>query len=855
MLEWNEYLKIVVNSRTVLDDFVLTSDEGTKHISPIVKASILMLEDMISSQGNHNIFVFPEIEHISKDFLLSKVIYNITAGKIGMSYDPQKFQKGQALKYKGCTVEFDRIEKGDDGLTRIFVRFSDGLVSGFPIELAPFFQISDSRRLSTYKKFREKYSIMDAKASAETPKSYLKILEDHKTHLNGSIFYVSSIKSSREFLTSAKLDGRDVSDVFYMAQTNGDGELSNLSAGQFTGNPAIIIASDLYAVENAISKGAVPQSVIFDASQQNAVDRQLDAFDNLGKQGFPIVCITDTADSFELEALTERGYNLWRWDRDSITDDVISDEHTYSNNRVINCSNHETEYLSVEDNCISQAVKLLYGRKTEIEDQPPKIVTAYEKLFSVSFTLLRTVVPFDTDEKKAYRNLLEKCLDDIENQRRFISPELYSDLSSVAKSLHKLFEKSELNNKYEAICDIVLGNEYRDICIVIPEKFDRNKYEKYWETLDFPCRISVMYPMEYQEKPESNFDLVIIVGWLGNKVMRKVIYGYSADRYLVLTYPCEEKWKYAHTRSWKKVLNNSRNSEIVRKSFSKSGRQVSPVRFEKQEADDVIQTTYDELDEIETVIRTNRYKQYSSGNSNSGQENQIVNAYPVSFVGGYLAFYRSGHKALVATEIIVNSGEKIENKLPEDIEVGDFVVIRESEHDIIKDIADKILERSGKPKLRDLSEKWKIALKVEQLFSTQDEIYEELRRNGCKKDIFTVKNWMTNDELIQPSDKEDLACIAAATGDAVLKEKLDEIYEAGREVRSAHIQAGRILSQRLKNKIVEHIHKLGAIDSFNVWDPITLQLEDVGQVRILKVIDRSEPIPVDIGNTDRLLMD
>ena len=45
------------------------------------------------------------------------------------------------------------------------------------------------------------------------------------------------------------------------------------------------------------------------------------------------------------------------------------------------------------------------------------------------------------------------------------------------------------------------------------------------------------------------------------------------------------------------------------------------------------------------------------------------------------------------------------------------------------------------------------------------------------------------------------------------------------------------------------------IDAFNVWDPITLQLEEIGQVRILKVIDVSKKITIDIGNTNRLLME
>ena len=72
MLEWSEYLKTVVDSKTVMDTFTLSCNEGAIHISNIVKASILMLEDMISSQGKYNIFVFPEIERLSKSFLISK---------------------------------------------------------------------------------------------------------------------------------------------------------------------------------------------------------------------------------------------------------------------------------------------------------------------------------------------------------------------------------------------------------------------------------------------------------------------------------------------------------------------------------------------------------------------------------------------------------------------------------------------------------------------------------------------------------------------------------------------------------------------------------------------------------------
>lgn len=854
MLEWGDYLKKVISSRTVMDSFVLSLNGRALHISPIVKASILMLEDMTANQGNHNIFVFPEIDYALKEFLVSKVLFDITAGKIQMSYDPQKFQKGQILKYKGCSVKFDKIETGKDNSTRIFVVFSDGMSYGVPIEFAPFFQISDSKKLSTFKRFKKFYSAADAKDAFENPvgsKSFIEVLENHKTHLSGSVFYVSPIKHSKEFLSSVRINGRKISEILYLAQINGDGELTNLSPGQLSGNPAVIIAADLYAVQNAISKGIVPQSVIVDVSQPNSVDKQLDVFDGLGKIDLPIVCVTSTANSFELFHLLERDYNIWRWDQDSITDSVISSEASVANRRIQNCARHSIEYRRLEDDFISNAVRLLYGQKNIVEEQPPKVVSAYEKLFSLSFLLLRNVMPINTADLERQKKVIDSGINDIEQEKRFMSSDLYTDFLDAAKALQSVFTDSYSNNKYAEIYNLALSNQYKSICIIIPEKNDRVRNQEYWDSLDLSCAIAVMYPLEYLEHTTDNYDMVIVAGWLGNKTMRNIIYGFASQNYLILTYPCEERWKNAHTKGWKKVLNNSGNGDVIKRSFSKGSNQISTSKFEKTEVGEDVDSDVDELDDIERVIKTTKYRQYGG----NGKTADVVDAYPVSFVGGYLAFYRSGHKALVVTDIISNNGDKIASKLPEKLMVGDFIIIRESEKDMVRIIADLILEREGKSELRALSSKWKEALSVETLFSSYEEIYDKLCKNGCDKDYATVRNWMINEDLIQPNDKEDLICIAATTGDQVLGEKLDDIYEAGKEVRSAHIQAGRILSKRLKQKIGEYIQNLGEIDVFNVWDPISLQIDEIGQVKILKVIDISSPIPVEAGNTNRLLIE
>ena len=89
------------------------------------------------------------------------------------------------------------------------------------------------------------------------------------------------------------------------------------------------------------------------------------------------------------------------------------------------------------------------------------------------------------------------------------------------------------------------------------------------------------------------------------------------------------------------------------------------------------------------------------------------------------------------------------------------------------------------------------------VFYSDDEIYQHLQGAGCTKGYQAVRGWIHDDDVIAPQSRQDLEHIASATGSGVLKELLDQIYDAAQTVRSAHIQAGRVLSMHLKSRIVE----------------------------------------------------
>jgi len=860
MLSWNEYIKELLATPTVLDNICIQNKGSDIIVSPIIKSSIQMLESMLETEGIHNVFVFPEIKELLYEFVIAKIVFNVAAGKINISYDPHMFKSGQKLKYKTCIVEFDQYVENDfDGRARMYIRFSDGGRYGIPPEIAPIFQIADedAKRFSSEKAFSQIYSA--SKALEEIDKSpenkdIINALTDYKTHLDGSIFLVTNVRLAKEYFDQTHINGTPLKDILLIGKIQTDGSIESCYPGQLSGNPAIVLASDLYSVFSTIEQGAKVQSIIINTSQGNIIENQLDTLDDLSGNDFPILCLTDTNNSFDIDVLLDRNYSVWRWDAQSLVDAIHSSSLRTTDQRIINCAKQKLNYERVDSIEIDNALRLLYSHKSEVEDQGTNIITVYNKLFSLLFTSLRNAIPFDREETVRAQDTLEEAKTVLEIEKRFMSPELFNDLMCVVCSFEKVFTMTFQNPKVSKIADIISSKKYSSLCIVITDKLDKKRCEEYWRNYSVrkhcPTVVRVLYPQEYANSDTVKFDATIVVGWLNSKNMKNIIFCYGTSEYKIITYACEEKWRKAHTRSWSKSLSNSSNHQIVKNSFNKKSRTPISDKIFIEKTPDALQETFDELNDIENIIQLNTYRQY--GVSANGQT-QIVDAYPVNFVGGYLSFYRAGHKIITVTDIIMDGKDNVSVKTPDSLKIGDFVVVRESQRDIIRDIADKILANSGKPQARQKALLWREALSVETLFCTLDEIYEKLQEQGCSRGFQTVKNWIEDEDQFSLSSKEDLICIAKSLNDGLLLDSIDEVYTAGLDVKRAHVKAGQYLSQKLRVQVAERIAEHGEIDAFNIWDPIELYLEDIGKVIILKIIDTNRPIQIDSGNTNRLL--
>ena len=351
-MEWRDYIAQLLSQESSLDGISL-SFEGVSHsegIPPIIKASVLMLDKMIEKQGKYNILVFPERIQSVFIFTLVRLLHNIAGGQIKRDYDPEAFMPGEKLKLGNAVVEFIGIEGGSDG-RRMKIKVLDNgtdLIIDAPIAFFPLFQLTNTqRRLSTYKQYVEENKKAENLVSYLTAdEKFLKLLADYRTHMDSSIVNMTSVINAKQLLSTCKLCGHNVNDLLLIGQADYEGVVRNIGAGQLSGTPAIVLASDMYAIGAMAERGYPIQSIIIDGSNANALLNQMDALDSLMRLGVPITCVTDSVNSFDLQLFLDRQFNLWRWDEASITDQLYNVSTLSSDRKIRHCAEREVEYLT-----------------------------------------------------------------------------------------------------------------------------------------------------------------------------------------------------------------------------------------------------------------------------------------------------------------------------------------------------------------------------------------------------------------------------------------------------------------------------------------------------------------------------
>jgi len=846
-MHWNEFLLQQLEQETAIDKlFVSIREEKPAEVPAILKASILISDNLLQT-GNLNMIVFPERQVSSYLFMLFKTIFNISEGRIESEYNPYTFIPGEKLKFRDFFMEFIEVSV-EDGVERIYVKFAEGMKYGVPLEAAPYLQRADSKRLSRYESFYTVFNPFMAGQIQESSKPLIQNLADLKTHLGSSSVYVSSIIKAKNMLLETKINGIDLTKFLLLSQANPYGRISNMTSGQLSGNPALVLCQDLYVVNEAINNG-LSTNLIFIEANQNTLDNQLDALDDLIQQKKTIFLLTDHVSYNDYSNLEVRNFRIWTWNDSNISQTLYRDIHSQINVRVRNAATRKIEYIDVARSEIDKTIDLLYKHKTHIDNKSSVVIRVFQDLFEISLLMLRAVAPIMNIDYLL--DVINKCELTLTNEKPYMSESMFLDFMVVIDNIRNTFNDKELLPKILSFNMLLTNTVQRNLIIVIPPKKSKENVEQHIKNIlsNEIVELIVLYPNEYLLHTQATNSLTVVSGWLGKSIMSRILNTHVTADITILLYDCEKRWKNGYVRSTVEFTRNvTKNNAGVLSHIDRNIQPLATMEPSTQYTATPRTEGFIDLDDIDLTLRQHRYRDFVT----STIENS-VDAVPVSFVGDLMAFYKTSRKLLTATKLINEDGDNTEEINPSSLQVGDFVIERGAQRDLIKDVADVILMNSGNSDMRKAAGMWKEALRIAVAFSSEEEVYKKLQAAGCTRSRAALRVWLYSESNITPQSKDDIKFIAIATEDAVLLETVDKVYNAGRLVKNAHISAGHYLAEKLRFNLSSSLTLMESIDGFNVWEPIDVYIEDIGNIKILKVIDVGDRVTVDAINTNRLI--
>jgi hypothetical protein len=689
----------------------------------------------------------------------------------------------------------------------------------------------------------------------------------NKTLFESNIIFVGRIGKTVDFISSTELNKTKLDNLFLWGKLTTEGNMSIISSSRIQASPSCLIAPDLYSVVNYCNfEEDKSRAIIISSTSFCRNDPQ--SFTTLLDSKIPIIIIADFNDSDDLEYLYENNFKIWQWDKRNLRE--ITKQFRFQENSIFNPF-HRTLI-----NMYKQKINTVVCNYPELESIANEL-TVFEKKIRQQNDQLRSLcsnlyqlynefsrlIRFPSEEwLRNYQERVNNLKTRFETHRLWIPTETMSQLSKIIHALSRLCENPFVceNNKLDHFTKLLQENSTAGkTIVVIPGVEDVEETKGYWQKkfVAFPEKLNnVVFLAASDLSPDLISyipDRFIVCGWLGQSLMYSILHSFITDNITLLVYPNEARWFKSATLRWRK--NRRFKSDF--KEFSELLN--LPEDFFDSLVDDVVEEPFlpEKLPEENILELERRLKQYRYGGYKTTESSVdvIEKAKLVIFNNEQFAFFTKNHRCLVVTDLIrvSNSKAEIQKLTLSDIKAGDYILFFSSDQDLIRETADKLLQRSGKVGLREEARFWQKILQKKTEELTIDMVVQILNQKGCTRHPQTIRNWLEDEDIIGPADSEDLKRILKAFATKLAGNEFDELFLAIRnaisEVRGAHQKASSLLSHQLLEKLPDIIGERESI-----YKPISIELPDFGRVFILRVEEiGNEWMDVEKHNTNRLL--
>lgn len=863
-MNWLELNNYFTKSYPFFDKITVDVSDGNSGytLHPVIKLSAALALKTIESPNNNKLII------LLPNRLDSSIWLSVLCTLGVMQYEFNQniaasiaFRQGQKLLVGNCVVEF--IEEYDRDNTKLLcVRCSDGKYSIHQDRILHF-QPADTRRpLSPMKKVVATYLNADMNGSRLDRilgiKSY-----DNMALFNEYLLFISKIGNSESFIRNNTINDAKIADLFMWGKIDSHGDLLKLKTEQIDAQPTCIVSSDLFGAAIYIAKNQQRnKGVIIDGSAGFVNHLQI-LDDVLINRNIPIVVITDLFDSTTLGHLIERGFKIWQWNNKNIIElrcvEMVPEKSPF---HVLNqsLSNYCRKTIDADEcSCDDLSESFLAIRALDrITSEVPQLKNPFSRMVNVILGLSRVVWIPDTQWINLLKNRVLSIREEFIEHGMWLGDDAMELMKTIVAKIFSfvgMLEKGE-NPKVSRLNCVLTQMPSSNICVILPGIEEAESAKHYWGTHTMPQNMTKIRFLPISDCINIQQPVVsqkaVVCGWMGHEKMFAFLHTHIFEQITMLLYPYEKNWYRSAAYLWNKQNSYAIKSKDFSAILGIPEAELHIIEHEPERPS--ISFENEDFDVVDFELRLNAYR-YGEFTARPGDT--AIKARLIIFSQNKFSFLTDKHKLLVITDIIRGFGQReIPRKAIDDLRSGDFVIFRESDRDLIHEIADIGLEKRGLGNMRHTSGLWKRALheKFEAESKDVDILVALLKEFDCVRSIHTVESWLFDDDTIGPKSDTDLEAVAKATGSTDLSINLEKVQEAIRTVRGAHLQAAGFITKKLIAALPEILGNEHEMMDFSSGNALVLDLEEYGKVNILRVEEIGKDLmEIEINRVNRLL--
>jgi len=837
-MDFNQYLNVLKTNDqyNITNDVKLLFDDLDYDFnSPFVSINASFLSDLEFLEKEKITIVYPKDRYFYPALIFAKILRDVQSNGSVLS-TPINFLPGDKLVINNAVCEFLYYQNvGDE--TYIWINYGNGKQTqkiGYPVKKFYFEKTTKEAKLSsqsTYLKAMNEYKSTDSNSLSG-------LIKKHKLCGLRPIIIVGPTRKMYSIFANAQIDNERLGKMLNLYRFDPQ---KTIKANSPSGNPNLIFCSSLEEASIIVEKEDLDiGSVFVDCEYISSLDDCLEDLDDIIGSNCKIIVLSPENLSIDFSPILVRDFSIFQWKKEYLVNIDEENDLQLASFKKLNIS-----LESFRDEFIEKAYKEFLAFKNDVDNFPSVIAIAYWRFFKLITNKLAKLCYYrDTSDKNLNHyfeelEIYEKTktqfdsysLSEIKNHQLAILIRKEFDsfvdiLTGNVKQLEKADRVIDLlrTHNQESYAIIVPDDFYLDIC-----KFSiiSNAGETVSESL-----IDVITVSDYVNS-KKHFANSIVTGWYPKELMKTILFSNNADNIYVLLYGFEIPWAISSVSEWRKqyIVNDFSkiNPEII------TADEIQFYNFVFPEKSDVVETIED-IQNIQSKTLVNWQKKQTL----SSNKERIVEAAPVFFSDSSFAFYHKGKSFINITNIMYDSDDLPVFELTENLKCGDILVLRENSTDIVRQLADDMLLKSHQENARIVSKSWQESITTYAAFnncSSQDMI-DKILRAGCKRNQSTIKYWIENENMICPKSLDDLRFIAIALEDDLLLDSVDNIYKAAETVKSAHIKAGRSLTDKLLScPEIQNAIRTYRDNGFCSFTKISLRIDSVGDVVILKVVD------------------